>query len=216
MRFAKPLIITLLVLFGLWGLNEWSENYITNQAAAESAEDLARGKSMGYDAAVAAQDAVRPGQWHQVAEQWESAIDALENVPRESPSYLEAQAKADEYRENKIAALTQKSKAEQSQGTDIDRFLRLVADNDPNGVAVSGASVDPQHPEFVDVTVTTAFLAQPIAVQKEVAAGLQRAWAATYSPLEPDKAYLRLLTPSGNKFGGSRLLVGGTAIYIDE
>lgn len=205
---------------GLWGLLIWADRVEQQQAAAvvaandNAAATLAQGKQLGYAAAVSGQSAISPGQWVAVADQWQAAVDVLESIPREAVSYAEAQAKATEYRENKIAALRRKSAAEQAMGTDAERFMDWVRSVDEQGLLVSSATVDPEHPETVEVTVTTAFLAQPVALQREGAAGLQAGWATIYSPTAPDDALLWLRTPSGRRFGGSRA-IAGSMIYID-
>jgi len=203
---------------GLWGLSEWvlrAEQQQVEQIAAADSEALAQGKALGYDAAVAGQNAATPAQWVAVADQWQSAIDVLDSIGYNSPSHAEARAKISEYRGNKFTALQQKTRAELAMGTDLERFLEWVKESDPTGAIVAGATVDPARPNIVEVTVTTGFLAQPIAVQREAAAGLQKGWAAAHSPLKPDDAFLWLRTSSGRRFGGSRA-IGGTSIYVDE
>lgn len=172
---------------------------------------LTEGKAKGYAAATAAQTAVTPEQWEDVADGWQRAIDQLDSVPRDNPDYAEAQAKRDEYFNNKLAALKNKS---QGQLTAIDLFNQWLTETDPTRAIVTSAALDPEDGEIVIATVTPAFLAQNETVKLEAARGLQQKWAALTSPTEPDRAHLWLRSPSGAKVGGSRPMAA-TSIYLE-
>jgi hypothetical protein len=181
---------------------------------------LAEGKRLGYAAAVSAGTAQSEGAWDAVAVRWQGAMDALGQVPQDSPNYGEAQAKRAEYDRNRRAALANRdalrSAQEAAQGAAVlDEFLRTVGAADPDGVLVQGARLNPHDAGTVEVTVTLDFLTMNKEVQRETAVGLQRIWASVSSPTKPDSAYLWLRTPSGKHFGGSRSL-GGTLIYIED
>ena len=179
--------------------------------APEPTNYLEQGKTHGYTAAVAAQTAVTPGDWEKVADQWQRAMDQLDQVPREDPTYREAQAKHDEYFNNKLAALKNKS---QGQITAIDRFNQWAKEADPSGAIVANAALDPEDAAILVVTVTPAFLSQNEAVKLEATRGIQQQWAKLSNPANPDRAHVWLKTATGTKIGGSRPMAA-TSVYVD-
>ena len=172
---------------------------------------LAQGKTQGYTAAVAAQTAATPEQWATVANKWQRAIDDLDRVPQEDPTYAEAQAKRDEYSKNKLIALKHKS---QGQVGALNRFNQRIAELDPAKTIISETALSPEDASVLVVTITPAFLVQREVVKIETAKRIQKLWASLSSPTEPDRAHIWLRTASGTKIGGSRAWAA-TSIYLE-
>ncbi|MGB3135916.1 MAG: hypothetical protein WBG38_10185 [Nodosilinea sp.] len=71
---------------------------------APSTSPWQQGTELGWQAAVAAQDAQFQTDWQRVSDLWGQAIAALESVPANDPNYAQAQTKAAEYRDNQAIA----------------------------------------------------------------------------------------------------------------
>lgn len=73
-----------------------------------------QGADLGWQAAVAAQTAQTQADWQRVSDLWGQAIAALETVAKTDANYAQAQAKAEQYRENRAIAGDRLAKASPS------------------------------------------------------------------------------------------------------
>ncbi|MGC9526267.1 MAG: hypothetical protein ACP5D7_12090 [Limnospira sp.] len=82
-------------------------------------------------ASQAANDAQNPphtaSHWKQVLQHWDEAIARLEQVPRDNPSYLEAQKKLAEYQSNRWA-IRRRLEDEEASVKAIERSQKLIAE----------------------------------------------------------------------------------------
>ncbi|NEQ38975.1 MAG: hypothetical protein F6K40_22980 [Okeania sp. SIO3I5] len=85
-------------------------------------------KRFGFEAAKASQNAPHPEQqWQLVVSLWQKAINQLQKVPVDNPSYLEAQTKLAEYQVN-LANVKMRLQAEKESGIAFKQAKNLIAD----------------------------------------------------------------------------------------
>ncbi|MBE9113279.1 hypothetical protein IQ273_28280 [Nodosilinea sp. LEGE 07298] len=109
-----------------------------------------QGTDLGWQAAVAAQSAKTQADWQQVSDLWGQAIAALESVPTDDPNYAQAQAKAEEYRDNRVIAADRLAQASATpRSPAVSNLQDALASVEPAftfapgpGVSVLGRSVD--------------------------------------------------------------------------
>lgn len=85
-------------------------------------------KNFGMQAAKTSQNAPHPQQhWQLIATLWEQAINQLQKIPVDNPSYLEAQSKLAEYQVN-LANVKMRFQAEKESETAFKQAKNLIAD----------------------------------------------------------------------------------------
>jgi hypothetical protein len=110
----SPILLSIggvgLIAIGVIALAYWQQQNGMPLSAAQSADanrftpkakdSWGRAIEFGWQAAVVTQTATTEADWQWVSELWTQAVDELEQIPGDSPQWVEAQAKLQEYKAN--------------------------------------------------------------------------------------------------------------------
>lgn len=93
----------------------------------------------------------------------------------------------------------------------VREFKRFIAQATLESALI--ADVQLINKGILQIVVDTSWHCQPGVVHLKAAQHFQELWAAAYSPGEPHRARIRLITQNGMPLGGSRMW-DGTLVYL--